>query len=130
MRILLDTHIFLWLHTEPERLGRHLPTVRDERNEVLVSAASSWEIAIKYDLGRLDLPDPPARYVPDRIRRLRATPLAIDHRHALAITELPPIHRDPFDRILVAQARSLRVSLMTADATVDSYPTTTILVAG
>lgn len=128
MRILLDTHIFLWLHTTPERLGRHLDLVRDEANELLVSAASSWEITIKYALGRLDLPEPPARYVPDRIARLDATPLAIEHRHTLGVADLPEIHRDPFDRLLVAQARDLRVPLVTADPTVDAYPVETLLV--
>jgi PIN domain nuclease of toxin-antitoxin system len=128
VRVLLDTHIFLWLTTDPERLGPHLDQLYEPRNELLISAASSWEIAIKYGLGRLDLPEPPAHFVPDRMRRMRATPLAIGHDHALAIADLPPIHRDPFDRMLLAQAATLRVPLLTADATVDSYPVDTTLV--
>lgn len=128
MRILLDTHVFLWLHTTPERLGDRLDLVRDRSNELLVSAASSWEIAIKYALGRLDLPEPPKRYVPDRIGRLDAKRLDIEHDHALGVADLPDIHRDPFDRLLLAQARTLRIPLLTADATVDSYPVETLLV--
>ena len=128
MRVLLDTHIFLWLNSEPKRLGEHLSMLQDERTDLLVSAASSWEIAIKFTLGRLNLPEPPARYVPDRMRRLQATAVSIDHDHALEVAVLPPIHRDPFDRILLAQAGRLRVPLLTADKTVDSYPIDTILV--
>lgn len=128
MRVLLDTHIFLWLNSDPERLGHHLDSLRDPRNELLVSAASAWEIAIKHGLGRLDLPEPPEHFVPDRVRRLRATALAIGTDHALAVAALPPIHRDPFDRMLLAQARHLGVPLLTADTTVDSYPVDTTLV--
>ena len=128
MRVLLDTHIFLWVNSEPKRLGEHLSMLQDERTDLLVSAASSWEIAIKFTLGRLNLPEPPARYVPDRMRRLQATAVSIDHDHALEVAVLPPIHRDPFDRILLAQAGRLRVPLLTADKTVDSYPIDTILV--
>jgi PIN domain nuclease of toxin-antitoxin system len=129
VRILLDTHIFFWLHTSPEHLDEHLDLVRDEANELLVSAASSWEIAIKCALGRLDLPETPQRYVPGRIARLDATPVAIEHRHTLGVADLPDIHRDPFDRLLLAQAHVLRMPLLTADATLDSYPVDTVLVA-
>ena len=68
MRLLLDTQIFLWVQLTPDRLGAHRETVEDHANEPLVSAASSWEIAIKYALGRLPLPERPESYVPSRIR--------------------------------------------------------------
>jgi PIN domain nuclease of toxin-antitoxin system len=122
VRILLDTHIFLWLHTEPERLGKHLPLVEDQRNELLLSAASSWEIAIKYALGRLPLPESPERYVPERMRALDARGLPVEHTHALAVAALPHLHGDPFDRLLIAQAGLLDLSILTADATVAAYP--------
>ena len=127
-KVLLDTHVFLWLLAEPERLGAHLRLVEDPANSMLLSAASSWEIAIKVRLGRLALPDDPKRYVPDRMRAIGAEPLAVEHAHALEVAALPPLHRDPFDRILVAQARHLDLTILTADAALASYDVRTILV--
>lgn len=127
MRLLLDTHIFLWLHTEPERLGEHLPLVEDRRTELLVSAVVSWEIAIKYQLGRLPLPEPPERYVPERLRAIGAQALPIEHTHALAVAALAPLHRDPFDRLLVAQAGLLDVPILTADPAIARYSAPTIM---
>lgn len=129
MRVLLDTHVFLWLHTEPERVGEHLRLVEDRRNELLVSAASSWEIAIKYGLGRLPLPEPPEHYVPERLRIIGARALAIEHSHTLAVAALPPLHRDPFDRLLVAQAGLLDVSILTADPQLAEYTVSTLLIS-
>lgn len=128
MSVLLDTHIFLWLQTEPERLGEHLQLVENPRTELLVSAASSWEIAIKHSLGRLPLPQPPERYVPERIRAIGASPLAIEHTHALAVAKLPLLHRDPFDRLLVAQAELLDLRILTADPGVAQYRRGTLLI--
>jgi PIN domain nuclease of toxin-antitoxin system len=119
--VLLDTHVFLWANADPDRLGEHRELVADGRTELLWSAASTWEIAIKAGLGRLELPEPVERYVPDRMRRLGVTGLAIDHRHAAAVAELPPVHRDPFDRLLVAQAQALGVPILTADETIARY---------
>jgi PIN domain nuclease of toxin-antitoxin system len=128
LRVLLDTHVFLWLQSEPTRLGPHLRLVEDPRNERLLSAASSWEIAIKYGLGRLPLPEPPQRYVPTRMRAIGASALPIEHSHALAVAELEPLHRDPFDRLLVAQAQALDVTILTADTAVAQYAVRTLLV--
>lgn len=128
MQLLLDTHVFLWVLAEPERLGRRIRTLEDPANTLLLSAASSWEISIKFHLGRLDLPDEPKRYIPGRMRAIGATPLAVEHSHALALADLPPLHRDPFDRMLVAQARHLALTIVTADADVARYDVRTILV--
>jgi len=128
VRLLLDTHVFLWLLAEPERLGQHLASVEGAGNDLFVSAASSWEIAIKVRLGRLELPDDPKRYVPDRMRALGAEPLPVEHAHALAVADLPMLHRDPFDRVLVAQARHLELTIVTADADIARYDVRTILV--
>jgi PIN domain nuclease of toxin-antitoxin system len=121
VRLLLDTHVFLWVQTEPERLGENLGLVEDQRNELLVSAASSWEIAIKHSLGRLALPEPPERYVPTRLRAIGAHGIPIEHSHALAVAALAPLHRDPFDRLLVAQASALGVPILTADPLITQY---------
>jgi PIN domain nuclease of toxin-antitoxin system len=121
-RYLLDTHVWLWLQTDPERVsGPVLAQLADPGTVLLLSAASSWEIAIKHRLGKLPLPEAPVRYVPDRMRRSGTTGLAVEHAHALAVAELPPHHRDPFDRLLVAQARHLGVPIVTADPAFDPY---------
>ena len=128
MRVLLDTHVFLWLQSDPERVGVHLELLRDPDTERLVSAVVSWEIAVKHQRGALPLPEPPAAYVPRRMREIRAVAVPIEQAHTLEIAALPPIHRDPFDRLLVAQARLLGVPIMTADATVAAYPVETLRV--
>lgn len=128
MRLLLDTQVFLWLQTEPERLREYLALVEDQRTELLLSAASSWEIAIKHALGKLPLPEPPQRYVPERMRAIGARPVAIEHSHALAVAPLPPLHRDPFDRLLVAQAQALGATILTADGAIAQYPAQTLLI--
>jgi len=129
VRVLLDTHAFLWAAADPDRLGEHRARLEDARTTLLLSAASSWEIAIKHGLGRLDLPGEPARYVPDRIRRLGILPLPIDHGDALAAGALPRIHGDPFDRMLIAQARALDVAIVTADSVIAQYDVNVLAIA-
>lgn len=121
MKVLLDTNVFLWLQTAPDRLGRHLDLVADPDNQLLVSAATSWEIAIKFGLDRLPLPEPPARYVPSRIRAIGAIGIPIEHAHVLAVADLPRHHRDPFDRLLVAQGALLDATLLTGDSRLERY---------
>ena len=122
MRYLLDTRCWLWLQTTPERLPSNLlETLSDRSVEVFLSAASAWELGIKCAVGRLELPDPPAIYVRQAMRRIGARELPITHAHALAAAALPPLHRDPFDRMLVAQARMDHLTLITADRTIAAY---------
>jgi PIN domain nuclease of toxin-antitoxin system len=102
--------------------------VADPATELFVSAATAWEIAIKYALGRLPLPEPPDRWMPDRVRALAAVPLPIDHDHALAVAALPPVHRDPFDRLLITQSRLLGAPLLTADPIFTRYDVQTLFV--
>lgn len=110
------------MHAEPQRLSGSAQSILvDSTQEVLVSAVSSWEIAIKHALGRLDLPEPPATYVPSRIASAGLTAIAIEHAHALQAGALPLNHRDPFDRLLIAQARELSIPLMTSDSVFDQY---------
>lgn len=91
-----------------------------------MSAVSAWEIAIKCELGDLQLPDDPQRFVPEQIVANSFAPLPVLIRHALKVVELPPIHRDPFDRLLAAQASVEDLALVTADAKIRRYPITTI----
>ena len=122
MKLLLDTHIFLWLQSDPRRLNDHtLAMVTDPTTELLLSAASAWEIAIKSALGRLHLPEPPEVYVPTRMEISAVDGLAIDSNHALAVASLPLHHRDPFDRILIAQAQHESIALVTADINLMAY---------
>lgn len=126
-RYLLDTHTWLWMLAEPHRLRdkiRDLLTETD--NDILLSAASGWEIAIKYRLGKLALPEPPRRFMPDRMRRSGTTPLAVEHDHVLRVAELPDHHRDPFDRLLVAQAQTLDIPIITADRRLSAYDVATV----
>ncbi len=123
MRILLDTHVWLWMVSDPARLApaaRAALTSRD--NALLLSAASVWEMAIKYQLGKLPLPQPPADFVPPRLVRDGVEPLAVEHHHAAYVATLPAHHRDPFDRLLAAQAVTERLVLCTADPALAAYP--------
>jgi len=95
--------------------------LQDADNQLLLSAASSWEIAIKYALGKLPLPLPPAEYVPSRMATSGTTPLPVQHAHALHAGTLPPHHADPFDRLLIAQAQLESLTLLTADDKLEAY---------
>ena len=122
MKFILDTHVWLWMIAEPHRLS---PTtaelMENPENELLLSAASSWEIAIKYSLGKLDLPSIPSRYVPQQIFETGVTPLAVEHSHALRVASLPRHHHDPFDRLIIAQAETEEAILITADHKFSPY---------
>ena len=121
-RTLLDTECWLWWHLAPERLGPEALALFDERRApLLLSAASSWEIAIKVALGKLELPVPPERFVPEQVAEDGIDALPIDHAHALRVASLPPHHSDPFDRLLVAQAQLERCALLTADTQLLAY---------
>jgi PIN domain nuclease of toxin-antitoxin system len=95
--------------------------LQDPENQLFLSAASSWEIAIKYALGKLPLPVPPAEYVPSRMASSGITPLPIQHSHTLLAGGLPQHHADPFDRLLIAQARAEDLQLLTADSQFEPY---------
>lgn len=121
MKLLLDTHVFLWLQTAPRRLTTVLDVLARPDTELMLSAASGWEIAIKCGLGRLPLPEPPEPYVLSRIRDIGATTTPITLHDALAVADLPLHHRDPFDRILVVQTQRLGATLVTADEAFEAY---------
>ena len=115
MKVLLDTQVWLWMLTGPEKLRAQRPLLEDPSTRLLLSAASTWEIALKHALGRLPLPEPPQSYVPSRMRSTGVEPLPITPGHTLAAAALPLLHRDPFDRLLLAQAQQLGIPLVTAD---------------
>ncbi len=118
MRLLLDTHIFLWLATDERKASKKLRAQVESASEVYVSAASVWEVAIKSALGKLD-GDPETFY--RAIDAFAFRELAITGMHTLAVARLPPIHKDPFDRLLIAQAMTEPLLLLTADETLAAY---------
>ncbi len=122
MKVLLDTQVWLWMQVSPERFSASSLTLLSEpENQLLLSAASSWEIAIKYALGRLPLPQSPQEYVPRRMRSSGVGALPIQHLHALQVASLPSHHKDPFDRLIIAQAQTERIPVMTADRQFNQY---------
>ena len=122
MKYLLDTGVFLWALGAPNRLNRQARILlSSEREGLFLSAASSWEITVKFALGKLTLPEPPAKYIPMWMQNWGIHSLDISHRHALAIGDLPSHHQDPFDRILIAQARLEGMVLLTADRVFEKY---------
>lgn len=123
MKLLLDTCTFLWLAADDPRLTPVARTsCRSPENDVYLSALSAWEIAIKYRLGRLPLPEPPDRYVVSRRRWLRLEPLAFDEACAAHEAFLPLHHSDPFDRGLVSQAILNSLTIVTPDVAISRYP--------
>jgi len=122
MKILLDTHAFLWWITDDQKLSsRAREVISDAENELFFSAASGWEISIKVQLGRLKLPEEPERFIPEQLRLNFIRSLPIQMRHALFVSTLPNHHRDPFDRMLVAQAQLEEMSVLSADLQMSRY---------
>ena len=122
MKILLDTHILLWAAGQPERLStRARAVLSDTQNALLFSPASLWEIAIKRELGRRDF-DADPRVLRRGLLDNGYEEIAIRSEHAVAINDLPSIHKDPFDRMLIAQATIEGVTLITSDRLVARYP--------
>jgi PIN domain nuclease of toxin-antitoxin system len=127
LKLLLDTHVFLWLESEPERIAASTRALlEDSDNELYLSAVSGWEIVIKHALGRLSLPSDPLVYVPARVSRGGLGQLDVCMNHVLAVGALPAHHDDPFDRLLIAQADVEGMTLVTADALVLRYPIRTL----
>jgi PIN domain nuclease of toxin-antitoxin system len=127
VKVLLDTCAFLWIVADAKELvGTARACFVDPENEVFLSAVSGWEIAIKHQLGRLPLPDPPARFVPLERKRHHIAPLPLDEDAALQLDRLPALHRDPFDRMLVCQAIIGGMVLLTPDPEIQQYPVRTL----
>lgn len=122
MKLLLDTHIFLWYITADLRL----PTlfrdeIREPKNEVFLSIASLWEVIIKYNLGKLPLPQSPEIYIPNERRRHQIKSLSLHENAVKELANLPALHRDPFDRILICQSLANNLTIVTVDAQIQNY---------
>ncbi|MBN2147526.1 MAG: type II toxin-antitoxin system VapC family toxin [Anaerolineales bacterium] len=127
MKVLIDTHTFLWWNTDDPLLSaRAKEIIADGRNEIFLSAASVWEIVIKTAKGRLILPEAPAAYISSRMSLYRFRSLAIQISHAAHVYELPPYHNDPFDRMLVAQSQLESLPLVTKNEDIRRYDLQTI----
>jgi PIN domain nuclease of toxin-antitoxin system len=128
MRLLLDTHLLLWVAGQPERLSVPATALRlDPSHELLFRAASIWEVTIKRGLGRVAFHVDPRRFW----RMLRShgyRELAVTSEQTIAVGQLPPLHKDPFDRLLIAQARTEGLTLLTTDSLVAQYGEATRLV--
>jgi PIN domain nuclease of toxin-antitoxin system len=127
MKLLLDTCTFLWIVTGSSQLSRRASQLfSDPSNEVFLSAASAWEIAIKHSMGRLPLPAPVSTYVVRLRERHGIAALPVGEEEALYLPRLPKLHRDPFDRVLICQAIVNGFALLTPDPLVTQYPIRTI----
>jgi PIN domain nuclease of toxin-antitoxin system len=122
MRLLLDTHVFLWFISGDRRLKQDVQdSIRNPANEVYLSVVSLWEAIIKYQLGKLPLPEPPESYLPEQREQHRISSLTLDEGSVSQLSKLPSIHRDPFDRILVSQAIEHNLTIVTVDKIFHSY---------
>ena len=122
MRYLLDTHTFLWWNMDDPQLGSFAKElISDSNNEIFLSAASAWEIAIKAVRGRLTLPEDPTRYISNRLSLHGFQALPVQIYHAAQVYKLPTHHADPFDRLLIAQSQIESMPLISVDADMRKY---------
>lgn len=127
MRLLLDTHIFLWYISGDSRLSASIrDQIDDRKNEAFLSVGSFWEIVIKFELGKLPLPQQPDSYIPAQRRLHGIDSLPFEESDAQKLAGLPPHHRDPFDRMLVSQALAKGLTIVTVDPIIEKYPVPTL----
>jgi PIN domain nuclease of toxin-antitoxin system len=122
MRLLLDTHTFLWwINNDPLLSDSARVAISSERNECFLSLASCWELAIKANIGKLRLTKPVERFIPEELTANDFQLLSIDFRHIAKVETLPFHHRDPFDRLLVAQVLTEKMTIISADSVLTEY---------
>lgn len=122
MRILLDTHTFLWAGISPEKLSKTASDLfLDSRHDLYLSIASIWEMAIKCSLGKLIFHKPIEAYILDALQENAIQLLNIDFRHVMRVSSLPFHHRDPFDRLLISQALEEKIAMLSCDNVFDAY---------
>jgi PIN domain nuclease of toxin-antitoxin system len=122
VKLLLDTCTFLWLIGGGPLSAAAAAAIRIPSNEVMLSAVSVWEIAVKYRAGKLALPEPPDRLIPARRGTRGIASIGFDEESALQVLRLPPLHRDPFDRMLISQAIAHGLAIVTPDPNITQYP--------
>lgn len=122
MKALLDTHVFLWWNLDDPRISNTARAfIADGGNDLFFSAASAWEIAIKLSIGRLTLPDTADKYISSRLALHHIQALPIQVSHAVRVASLEYIHKDPFDRLLIAQSQMEKIPILTADQQFAQY---------
>ena len=127
MNILLDTCSFLWLTLEPERISSKAMTAfEDPANIVYLSSVTSWEIGIKYNLGKLALPATPEVFIPTERNEHNIYSIKLSEKATFHLAALPPVHKDPFDRILICQATENGLIILTPDRHIHQYPVKTL----
>ena len=120
--VLLDTHCWLWLLTEPSRFSpKTLALLAVKETRLFLSVASIWEISIKSQLGKLQLPEKPHKYIPEKMAELGVGELVIAGAHAILAGQLPRHHLDPFDRLIIAQSQIEGIPILTSDRAFSSY---------
>lgn len=123
MKLLLDTHIFLWFISGDKRLSEDmLYIIRDTNNDVYLSVVSQWEAIVKYQLGKLPLPQPPNVYLPVQRQKHQIASLSLDEASVSQLAYLAKIHHDPFDRMLICQAIEHGLTIVTVDDAICAYP--------
>lgn len=123
MKILLDTHIFLWFISGDSRLSTPVrEAVQNTDNKVYLSVVSVWEVIVKYQLGKLPLPEQPKTYLPKQRELHQIASLSLHESSVAQLAKMPPLHRDPFDRMLICQAIRNGLTLATVDTAVRAYP--------
>ena len=123
MKLLLDTHIFLWYISGDNRLPDALrDDIRNGNNEVYLSVVSIWEAIVKYQIGKLPLPEPPEIYLPKQREQHLISSLSLDEASVAQLAKLPLLHRDPFDRMLICQAVQHNLTIATMDGAIRAYP--------
>jgi len=126
MRLLLDTHVFLWFISGDARLPAGMrDSIRNTDNEVYLSVVSLWEAVVKHQLGKLPLPQTPETYLPFQRDRHQISSLPLDEPSVVRLAGLPPLHRDPFDRMLICQAIQHALTIATVDKAITQYPVAT-----
>ena len=122
MNFIIDTHCWLWWHSSPDKLNEEsLKLISNHKNNIFFSAVCSWEIAIKFLVGKIRLPEPPQKFIPKSLREDGFSILPVELIHTLQLSNLPMHHKDPFDRLLISQAQVEKLPILTADNNFNRY---------